>query len=395
MRNLPQVILIGSLLLNACSSNRDATVSVTQINGKTVPFIQFSKITDTITLNLSQLFKNVSFIKLETTVDNKLAGGKWSIGEKYIVGYVRRTGFFQFSSKGKFIRKLANYGKGPQEVYYPNWTVSKDESQVIIYDLLKPKNFLCFDLNSGLLGKDIPIALEGQLKNISFANDSVLICAPIIGTGTPAGNNYLFYQNLSGQLINTVVARTESKPIVPVENLLYLAGDQFHYRPINSDTIFKVNGYQIEPVIVFDADNSSISTPDEIGRTNINISIETSDFFIIQTDKIISKDVIGENTIGYTGTKKNFYFDKLRNRAYLVSSFTNDFTGQKLEPTFFEDQFGNIKYVSVETISLLNRIKALRNDPQIKVKDRKFIIDLGEGMTENDNPVLITGTFKK
>ena len=368
---------------------------MTQINGKSVPFIRFSEISDTITLNLSQLFDNVSFIKLETTDDNKLTGGKWSIGEKYIVGYVRRTGFFQFSSGGKFIRKLANYGKGPQEVYYPNWTISKDESQIIIYDLLKPKNFLRFDLNSGVLVKEIPIPLEGQLKNISFANDFVLICAPIIGAGTPAGNYYLFWQNLSGKLINRVVARTDSKPIVPVENLLYLVGDQFHYRPINSDTIFHVKGYQIEPIIVLDADNSSISTSDEIGKTKINISIETSDFLIIQTDKVISKDVIGVNTIGYTGTKKNFYFDKLQKKAFIISKFTNDFTGQELDPSFFEDQSGNIKYISVETISLLKRIKALKSEPQIKIKDRKLIIDLGEGMTENDNPVLITGTFEK
>lgn len=395
MRNLHLTILIGTLLLNSCSNSKTGSLSTTVVNGKSVPLLKFSEIRDTITLTLSQLFDDVSFIKLETTEDNKITRGKWSIGDKYIVGFVRQSGLFQFTSDGKFIRKLANYGKGPQEIYYPIWTISKDESHIYIYDLLKPKNFLCFDLNSGLFDKEIPIPLEGLLKNIYFINDSVLICAPIIGTGNPAGNYYLFWQKLSGELIEGVPARTSSKPIVPSENLLYPVGDNFHYRPIYSDTIFQVNGYQIEPYIVLDADNTRINPENEIGKTNSTIFIETTNFIIIQTDKITSKEVIGENTIGYQGSKKYFYVDKLHNRPYVISKFNNDLLGQQQDPISFEDQSSNTKYISIEAISLLKRISAIRRDPSIKIKDRNTILNLEDGLTENDNPVLIIGTLEK
>lgn len=136
MRNLHLTILIGTLLLNSCSNSKTGSLSTTVVNGKSVPLLKFSEIRDTITLTLSQLFDDVSFIKLETTEDNKITRGKWSIGDKYIVGFVRQSGLFQFTSDGKFIRKLANYGKGPQEIYYPIWTISKDESHIYIYDLL-------------------------------------------------------------------------------------------------------------------------------------------------------------------------------------------------------------------------------------------------------------------
>lgn len=393
MRNLHLIILIGTLLLNSCSNSENRSLSTTVVNGKSIPLIKFNEIQDTITLNLSQLFDDVSFIKLETTEDNKISKGKWSIGDKYIVGFVRQSGIFQFTSDGKYIRKLANYGKGPQEIYYPIWTISKDESHIYIYDLLKPKNFLCFDLNSGLFDKEIPIPLEGLLKNIYFVNDSILICAPVIGTGNPAGEYYLFWQKLTGELIDGVLARTSSKPIVPIENLLYPVGDNFHYRPINSDTIFQVNGYKIEPSLILDANNTLINPENEIGKTNTSIFIETSNFIIIQTDKITSKEVIAENTIGYQGSKKYFYVDKLHKKTYLISKFYNDLLGLQQNPISFEDQISRTKYISIEAISLQKRISDIKNDANVKIKDLNTILKLEDGLTENDNPVLIIGTL--
>lgn len=123
------------LLLISCSNNKKGTIEMIAINGKSVPVLKFSDIRDTITINLSRILKDVSFIKLETTNDNKLTRGKWSIGDKYIIGYIRGSGLYQFYSNGKYVRKLANYGKGPQEVAYPTWTSSKEEGHIYIYDL--------------------------------------------------------------------------------------------------------------------------------------------------------------------------------------------------------------------------------------------------------------------
>lgn len=393
MKLCQHLTLIGTLLLISCATNKDGELSTVEVDGKQVPIIKFNEIRDTISLNLTDIFKNVKYIKLETRNDNKIVRGKWSIGEKYIIGYIRGSGFYQFKSNGKYIRKLANYGKGPFEVSSPYWTISEDESQIYIYDSLKPKNLLCIDLNSGSFQKNIPIALEGMLRNIELLNDSVLICAPIIGTGEPAGSNYLFWQTLSGKLLKTIPAGViPSNVIVPAENVLYKVGDKLHYRPIFCDTVFLVKDFAIETYLILDANKSKNIPAYEVGSKMINILLEGTDFIILQIYEVTGKKMIGEKTTGFESIKKYFFVNKTSNKAYIISHFYNDLFGFEEAPVSFADQSTSRNYIYLETISLLRRIERLKSDTHIKVTNRKRILDLEVGVTENDNPILITGT---
>src|SRR5665648_51170 len=143
MKQFLMIILTGTLFSTAGFISQEKEIPVVSKLKEDVPVIRLSDIKDPIVVNMFQFFNNVSYVKLETRDDNKLGRVKWIIGNKYLVGYDRGSGFVQFTSDGKFIRKFANYGKGPQEVSYPIWTVSKDESHIYIYDFLKPKYFLC------------------------------------------------------------------------------------------------------------------------------------------------------------------------------------------------------------------------------------------------------------
>lgn len=396
MKYFQLFILITTITFISCINNKNGEIPTVDIDGKHVPILKFNDISDTISLNLTDILKNIFYVKLETRNDNKLARGKWSIGDKYIIGYIRGSGLHQFNSKGEYIRKLADYGKGPQEVSFPYWTISRDESHIYIYDSFKPKKLLCIDLNSGTFPENIPIALEGRLRNIELINDSVLICAPILNTGDPAGNCYLFWQTLSGKLLGTVPARTSpSKIMIPSENLFYKVGDQLHYRPIFGDTVFLVKNFTIEPYLIMDA-NKSKNIPDyEVGSKMINIFLEGTDFIILQIYEVTEKKLIGENTTGYESIQKYFYVDKTMNKAFIISHFKNDLFGFEEDPISFADQSSSRNYINLEPLSLLKRIERLKSNPDIKVIDRKRIMDLGTGVTENDNPILITGTFNK
>jgi hypothetical protein len=398
MKRIRLFFLTAFIALSSCSVKHENILGHVKINGKDVPELKLSEVTDTIYLSLSQLLDRNSFIKLETKDENKLDNGKWTIGEKYIVGYCRRLGFFQFRSDGKFLRKLANFGKGPQEVYYPTWTISKDESHIYIYDLLKPKGFLCFNLDSGLFIKSIPIALEGQLKNIYMYDDSTLICSPITGTGDPAGSYYIYWQKISGEFIKGIPARNFTKPIVPSENILFRVGNYFHYRPVSGDTIFQVNGFKIEPCFIIDVKNKIVNNENDIGHTEITILAETPVFILIQANTITAKEIIGEKTIGYSNKEKYYYIDKVRNRPYQITSFYNDFTGLKVRQLItlgFEYQTCDLKYVSIDALSLLKQIEKIKSDPKIKILNRESFINLEKGITSDDNPILLVGKLTR
>jgi hypothetical protein len=398
MKRIRLFVLIAFIATNSCSYKKENRLGHVKINGRDVSELKLSEVRDTISLSLSQLMNKNSFIKLETKDENKFDNGKWSIGEKYIVGYCRRLGFFQFRSDGKFLRKLANFGKGPQEVYYPTWTISKDESHIYIYDLLKPKGFLCFSLDSGLFIKSIPIALEGQLKNIYMYDDSTLVCSPVTGTGDPAGSYYIFWQKISGEFIKGIPARNITRPTVPSESIMYRVGNYFHYRPVFGDTIFQVNGFEIEPCFIFDINNKIVDNENNIGHTEITILAETPGFILVQANTMASKEIIGEKTIGYSSKEKYYYIDKVRNRPYQINSFYNDFIGLKVRQLIslgFEYQTSDLKYVSIDAISLLRQIEKIKSDPEIRILNRESFLNLEKGITSNDNPVLLVGKLTK
>jgi hypothetical protein len=395
MKHLQILIFIGALIIVSCTSNRENTLPLVDLNGNSIPVLKFKDVKDTITLSLSRLVHDVNFIKLETREDNKLAAGKWSVGNKYLIGFCYDLGIFQFSAQGKFIRKLAGIGNGPQEVTYPVWTISKDENQIIIYDFTKPKSLLCFDLNSGLLLKNIPLALEGQLKNLYFESDSLLICAPLLGTGEPAADYNVFWQNLAGKLIKGLPAIKSNGSLDNGDNLLYQAENSFHLRPVSGDTIYQIKDFKIKPSFIFDPQNNMISPESEVGRTTFSIISETPAFMIVGTFTVTERVAVNKNAFRSKGKSTNYYIDKIKNKAYIISSFYNDYLGEKQGPAILRNQTGDFRYFAVDAISLLKKINNITLNKDIKIINRDQFINLGLQLTENDNPVLFIGQLSE
>jgi hypothetical protein len=391
MKHLQPLILIAALLIIDCSNHKQRTIPLTQINGESVPILRFKDIKDTITLNLSQLLDKVHYVKLETNDASKLSAGKWSIGEKYLICFSYDLGIFQFTSDGKFIRKLVSMGNGPQEVNFPLWTISKNENEILIFDNSKTKNFQCFDLNTGLFIKSIPTALEGQLKNFFYENDSTLICAPLVGTSTAAGGYNVFWQNLSGKLIKGFKTVISDGSFDNGDNLIYPVGDYFHLRPVNGDTIFNLRDSRMQPSFIFDPQNNLISSESDIGRTTFSVQTETPEFMIIGTFTVTEKESTGPNSTRSKGKSANYYIDKGTNRAYIISSFYNDYVGEKQGPAIIRNQPSDLKYVYMEALSLIKKINKIKLDPNIKIINRDQFINLGVELKEDDNPVLIIG----
>jgi hypothetical protein len=369
------------ILLKISFGNFQKTVD----NRSNISVVEFDKIKEEKTVTASQLFKNVTYVRLETRVDNNFARIKWFIGKKFIIGYAKGLGFYQFTVDGKYIRKLASFGRGPQEVYYPTWTISQDESHIYIYDQLKPKNFLNINLISGSFEKNIPIPLEGFLQNFELINDSILICAPISGEGKAASNYSLFWQSISGRLLKTLPSRIISKPIIPSENFLYRVGDQLHFKQLHGDTIFNVNGYKLEPYFIFKSEYLK-GTNDEGG---LEVYLETPDFILLTIRIPKSKELLDKNTIVYNSVNKDYFIDKRSGKTYLINKFINDFIGEQWMPSSFINQNSPKKYISLEASSIIRVTKDLKSNSNTFIKNQDKLIGLADIMTEFDNPVLV------
>ena len=105
----------------------------------------------------------------------------------------------------------------------------------------------------------------------------------------------------------------------------------------------------------------------------------------------MSAEERGQNAWYYRTDTNIIYIDKEEDKAYLVSSFYNDFTGRHEHPGILRFQPDGTVFMPIDATTLLQDIKKVKSDPEIKIKNREDFLKLAEGMTENDNPVLIIG----
>ena len=108
MKKLSYLLLTAVLLLASCSNNKTDTSTLNHV-------FDLKNIKDTISLSLSNLITDVSFVRIETSDKILISEGDWLVGDKYIVVHERKQGIFQLDKKGGFIRQLTIMGNGPHD----------------------------------------------------------------------------------------------------------------------------------------------------------------------------------------------------------------------------------------------------------------------------------------
>ena len=225
------LILFTLFLFAACNKN-DQSITFVEINGQKVPCVHIKQVKDSIPLNLSDFVSDVKFLKIETRKEAYLSYGKWIVGNKYIIVFCYESGIFQFGRDGKFIRKPASRGRGPHDVSMPVFAMSEDNGHFYISDAAKPGYYMNFDLGKGIFLKNIRACRSGRLINMIIENDTVLACAPLIGTGQPAAGSYVLRQTISGRFLDSIPAKHSEGSFDNAQDLLYDVGGILHYRPV-------------------------------------------------------------------------------------------------------------------------------------------------------------------
>lgn len=100
-----------------------------------IPVISLSKPEAEESFNANEIISNLRLVKLETHAEALLPEffNTW-IGEKYIL-ILGREEFLMFSLEGKFLRKIAQQGRGPEEfVSFINYDVDESKERLYISD---------------------------------------------------------------------------------------------------------------------------------------------------------------------------------------------------------------------------------------------------------------------
>ncbi len=106
-------------------------------------------------VSLSEIMQDIRIVALETKEESLIPSNfRHYLGDKYIFIFTRDN-ILQFSSDGKFVRNLANAGKGPGEFNYVS-AFTLNPAQDKLYISHQSKDLLVLDVETGSAEKGMP-----------------------------------------------------------------------------------------------------------------------------------------------------------------------------------------------------------------------------------------------
>lgn len=348
-----------------------------------VPVVRLEKAEAGGSLKMSEILDNVRVIKLETRPEVLLPGFFFAwIGDRYIV-VLGNEEIHLFTADGKYIRKLAQHGRGPEEYLYV-LTFCVDEEKGVLYLSDGNNSIAVIGLEEGrVLGK-LP-AIGGSPHALQLAKDGSLVYIPLLTLKDERHFDFCrikpdgtFIQGFSG-------IREESEPGTPY--LGQIGGDICYKLSIN-DTLFMVKDSVRVPYCRLVTDLPYSTRTGEGGT--VGIEFENKDYFVLadlQTEMKTEGEMVF-TSIGFQGfyklSKSDFKLEK-------ISDFYIDLLDYTMEERFPFLVSGKRAYRNLNVSRFKEILKDKLDSPAIAGYLKTLYRELGE----DDNPVLLVGDIKE
>ena len=350
-----------------------------------------------------QIIENYTFIPLETS-ENSLMGDIEDLctDDNYIFVFDHSNSkVLQFTDDGKFVRKVGNQGRGPQE-YNEIWNIAldKETKRICLLDLAGRK-LIYFDYDGNCV-KEEP--LYYLFTDLQFEKGMRYIY-----TGSAYNKNAPRVD-----LHKLVVSDNEQRPLYrgfPIterirDNFCFVPQypirkfvDGIYYQELMSDTIWNVEADKYIPSYVLNfpergelfssAERENIT--DELYRQKIRLAEQFTGRYLI-TDRIVYFSLVGndESRIGYPLLYSKKTGDVLCGSAdaRLFTSRVGDLFYP--QPSFI---FQDSAFVAVRQPQIMKEIvKSLSEEEydKLSIQDKLFM----ENLDAEDNPVLMIIKYK-
>jgi hypothetical protein len=362
-------------------------------------------------LKLSDLIEDCTLVQLETTKQSILGDifRYIYISDKNIIIDDTR-GVFLFRGDGKFISKLINVGRGPGEISISHTMFYYEKEHLLfINDLFNSMDkILCYDIESQSYVSSIIKCFSDQWGDFMVYNDSIIM-GSLCGTDAANSNSYaLFFQDFSGKFISGIESkrkfiRTNSAEGV-LQRMLFYSDEQNTYtKYFYDDTLFILNDLQLFPYLVVQNNSLPTNPPKmipELGEKRNFFERFGNPYFIIFRNSTFKGFI--PVTTGSKADYKNdyFIFDKSIGSYALISSFTDNLTGEiqtseKGSISFPLSMPNNKSYILYRPNQLLRQ----PSNTSIMKGFPKSLYDQLDKMRTNfnatDNPTLLIGKPKK
>jgi len=352
---------------------------------------------------LSEMVKDVEYVKLETSKECIFPFASFSVGGKYIlaVNHNDPEQIFLFDRKGKFIRKIGGKGKGPLEYTSLTTVVADPEETYILVNDYQRDIILKYDFDGKVISSyKYKEKLDGEVSDIVVKNSREIY----FRIDYPRLEKKKFYliRKMDGEF-------NQIDSLFPVNTSLlqgngffwggsdfYLNNGSIQFRQFSFDTLFGESNGKLVPRFIFPIGADHLPGPylvsglhKQMGEyTSINSFTELTGYIILNT-RITPKRggvMIYNKSSGEIFMLKKYPPcppDTLR-RRYII----NDIDGW-INPNYISGKNG-LFVVSQQIIDLKEKLDT--HCPEVTgIKfpaKRQELINLVKASKEEDNPIL-------
>ncbi|MBN1789093.1 MAG: 6-bladed beta-propeller [Bacteroidales bacterium] len=356
------------------------------------------------TINLSDIASEVKYIPLQTDTQCLLGrGAEYHFTDQYIfIGNKDHVLVFDYA--GKFIRKIGNHGKGPQEIDIITLISLDDINKTIAIQTLMSRKLLFFSYDGTFLE-------SFQLKSDGY--HYVIEKDKFLSYELCAGGREDFVFRLTNRNNDTIsTVRNHFKWENKTGYYMMLLGDisafyeynaQLYFKGMYNDTVYTISKNEIKPAYYIDLgkyrlpDDARFENPASTekfqkvkGDYFLANSTEARDQIFVTT--VDFNDSIRRNIIHHLNSPEDIFLVKEYGEP---SGCTNDWDGG---PEFWPA--GNVNdntvYMPLSPLTLkdLTEEEGFKNNKALYPEKKKDFVEMVERLKEEDNAVILVVTLK-
>ncbi|MBT30867.1 MAG: hypothetical protein CMO01_14510 [Thalassobius sp.] len=383
MRLLNTIGLLLSLLVACTPSHKNTEIVETK-----AIHLDLTQDFDDAPLQLDKYLDEFKLIQLETNPDNLLSYFRGYIGDKNIIAFSQEK-IMWFSADGKYKRAIAIKGKGPDEFKQIDAWAVDDEEQYFLYHDRERDYIYKFDLATGTFVDEIPFEDKGYLSSMLIVNDTTLAFMP----SQFATYGYLyFYQNTDGKVFNGVEKTDKPHPGA-------WAGTDQYFKQLNdysillqksdTDTIYQVQGGEMQPYIYLGLEEQKISGYKTTGYAASPIYIKNEKFFFNKYS--FEKEISPNNASMSINNNHYLIFDKKDQSIESFGKAYFNYYGLKIPISYFSFTNDGHLINFIQAYKLKTLIDETLKEGELSEAQKSFLVDLNSKIKDDDNPILITG----
>lgn len=371
------------LLLSACQSSTPISTSMEQ--GYPVTRIDLNQPIDSITLTLSEFGENLKLVSLETTDSSLFGSALYLVTDRYIV--VASEGVLLFDKAGKFVKRLANKGRGPGECgEITTLRCNREENTVYALDF---NNIHSWTIPEGKYHK-VPLSQNGKPHSIKMLDDTTIA----IGNFRERNASYaLSVQSIDGKFHYGLPKTSDAdQNTLSYANNLFGEDASLYYRPHRTDSIYLVQQDHFSLAYYF-----PLKTTQELNIQVIHHNYIYCSVFNITDTQTRTGEVNGNKFIStsYDGFTNSYLIDLKAKNLKFFRHLQNDYLGGTLKSEEIILQNNNLFYIAYPSVQLLQNITEQLEDPELKPEIRQRLEILRSQISEEHNPHLLIGELNR